>query len=79
MAAKLTSAGLIRPDVNIPAQKLPSDLMIGDFLDVLVGEVFSPGRFYVQVFRTSCVIILVLVVFSGSRHFPMTWMTWWTR
>ena len=49
MMAKITPAGLIRPDVKIPAQKLQPDLKIGDFLDVLVGEVFSPGRFYVQV------------------------------
>ena len=79
MAAKFTSAGLIRPDVRIPAQKLSLELKIGDFFDVLIGEVFSPGKFYVQVFRTSSVMILVLVVFSWSSHFPMTWMTWWMK
>eukprot|EP00092_Neocalanus_flemingeri_P014766 GFUD01015935.1.p1 GENE.GFUD01015935.1~~GFUD01015935.1.p1 ORF type:complete len:180 (-),score=49.69 GFUD01015935.1:9-548(-) len=52
MVVKITSAGVIRPDVHIPVQKLPSDAQIGDFFDVLVGEIFSPGRFYVQLVQS---------------------------
>ena len=49
MVPKLTTAGVIQPDVKIAAQQLPPGLKVGDFFDVLLGEIFSPGLFYVQV------------------------------
>ena len=38
---------------NLPRQSLPKSLSVGDFLDVIVAEVFSPGHFYIQTKETS--------------------------
>jgi len=51
MLPRLTPAGVIQPDVKISAQELPSGLKVGGFFDVLIGEIFSPGLFYVQVIQ----------------------------
>jgi len=38
---------------NLPRQSLPKSLSVGDFLDVIVAEVFSPGHFFIQAKETS--------------------------
>ena len=41
------------PTDKMEEQRLPEDLKIGSYLEVIVAEVLNPGRFFVQLRETS--------------------------